>query len=42
MTISLILPPSLKKRVHELFNEVAYIYSLGLAPPKGRGKILVS
>ena len=44
MTISLTLLPTLKKRAHELFNEVAYVSYLGLASPKrsgGRSKILI-
>ena len=43
MAISLILPPSLEKRAHELFEEVAYTFYLGLAPllSGGLSKILV-
>ena len=37
----LILSPYLKKRAHELFNEVAYTSYLGLAPSGGLSKILV-
>ena len=42
MAILLILLSNLQKRAHELFNKVAHISYLGLAPSGGLSKILVS
>ena len=45
MAISLTLPSTLKKRAHELFNELAYISYLDLASFKrsrDRSKIFIS